>query len=102
VGGRVAGSGRLEVAWHFLRGGSPERAATNAIEGAELLSTRARSPKQKKLWRSCFESELPNPLRSLSASCLPGPSLANRGLNLLRPFSPVYPVAARSPSASRL
>jgi len=31
----VAGSGRLEVAWHFLRGGAADRAASNAIEGAE-------------------------------------------------------------------
>jgi DNA-binding SARP family transcriptional activator/tetratricopeptide (TPR) repeat protein len=31
----VGGSGNLEVAWHFLRGGAPDRAATSAIKGAE-------------------------------------------------------------------
>jgi len=31
----VAGSANLEVAWHFLRGGAPDRAASSAIKGAE-------------------------------------------------------------------
>jgi tetratricopeptide (TPR) repeat protein len=31
----VAGSSNLEVAWHFLRGGAPGRAASSAIRGAE-------------------------------------------------------------------
>jgi len=31
----VGGSGNLEVAWHLLRGGAPDRAATSAIKGAE-------------------------------------------------------------------
>ena len=31
----VGGSVNLEVAWHLLRGGAPDRAATSAIKGAE-------------------------------------------------------------------
>jgi len=31
----AGGPGTLEVAWHFLRGGAPDRAATSAIRGAE-------------------------------------------------------------------
>src|SRR3989441_422614 len=31
----VGGSGSLEVAWHFLRGAAPDRAAANVIRGAE-------------------------------------------------------------------
>jgi len=31
----VGGSGNLEVAWHFLRGGAPARAATSGLKGAE-------------------------------------------------------------------
>src|SRR5207253_15347 len=33
--GEVRGSANLEVAWHFLRGGAPNRAASSAITGAE-------------------------------------------------------------------
>ena len=32
---QLGGSGNLEVAWHFLRGGVPDRAETSAIKGAE-------------------------------------------------------------------
>src|SRR5438094_4765934 len=32
---QLGGAGNLEVAWHFLRGGAPDRAATSAIKGAE-------------------------------------------------------------------
>jgi len=31
----AGGSANLEVAWHFLRGGAPDRAASSAIRGAE-------------------------------------------------------------------
>src|SRR5437899_4093993 len=31
----VGGPANLEVAWHFLRGGAPDRAASSAIKGAE-------------------------------------------------------------------
>src|SRR2546430_14068342 len=32
---QLGGSGNLEVAWHFLRGGVPDRAETSTIKGAE-------------------------------------------------------------------
>jgi len=64
------------------------------FEGAEAAINAVRSPKQKKLWRSCFESELPNPYAASPPPACQSLVGQSRAGNLRRPFSPVYPVAA--------
>jgi len=83
----VVGSGRLEVAWHFLRGGSPERAATNAIEGAEAAINAGALAEAEKivevLLRERGAEPATQPLRLLLARALVGQSRAESATPVL-------------------
>jgi len=87
----LGGSGNLEVAWHFLRGGAPDRAATSVIKGAEAaLSAGALAEAGQileVLLREQGTEHATQPLLLLLAKALVGQSRAESAASVLNRLS---------------
>jgi tetratricopeptide (TPR) repeat protein len=87
----VGGAANLEVAWHFLRGGAADRAATTAIKGAErAIDTGALIEAQQileVLLREQGTEHATQPLLLLLAKALLGQSRAESAASVLTRLS---------------